>query len=98
MIRAIIDSDAFKNSAGQKFKRPLEFFLSALRLSGATVVQRRKSFSSICASSARFPLPGNNQMASQTLPDFGPPPAGCSSAGILACNSYRARLMVQNLT
>ena len=32
MIRAIIKSDAFKNSAGQKFKRPLEFFISALRL------------------------------------------------------------------
>lgn len=40
LIRAIVDSDAFKNSAGQKFKRPLEFFLSALRLSGATIIQR----------------------------------------------------------
>ena len=37
MIRAIIASDAFKNSVGQKFKRPTEFFLSALRLSGATI-------------------------------------------------------------
>jgi uncharacterized protein (DUF1800 family) len=32
IIRAIINSEDFKNSAGQKFKRPLEFFLSALRL------------------------------------------------------------------
>ena len=36
MIRAIIKSDAFKNSAGQKFKRPLEFFISALRLTETT--------------------------------------------------------------
>jgi uncharacterized protein (DUF1800 family) len=37
MIRAVIKSDAFKNSAGQKFKRPLEFFISALRLTETTV-------------------------------------------------------------
>ncbi len=36
MIRAMIRSDAFKNSAGQKFKRPLEFFLSTLRLTETT--------------------------------------------------------------
>ena len=40
MVRAIVASDSFKNSAGQKFKRPTEFFLSALRLSGATITQR----------------------------------------------------------
>jgi uncharacterized protein (DUF1800 family) len=37
MIRAIIKSDAFKNSAGQKFKRPLEFFISTLRLTETTI-------------------------------------------------------------
>ena len=37
MIRAILKSDAFKNSAGQKFKRPLEFFISALRLTETTI-------------------------------------------------------------
>jgi uncharacterized protein (DUF1800 family) len=37
LLRALFTSDAFKSSAGQKFKTPLEFFISALRLTGTTV-------------------------------------------------------------
>ena len=37
LLKAIFQSDAFKNSAGQKMKRPLEFLASALRLTDATL-------------------------------------------------------------
>ena len=37
MLRALLNSESFKASAGQKFKRPLEFFISALRVTGATI-------------------------------------------------------------
>ncbi len=37
LLKAIFQSDAFKNSAGQKMKRPLEFLASALRLTNATL-------------------------------------------------------------
>ncbi|MGA7195065.1 MAG: DUF1800 domain-containing protein [Anaerolineales bacterium] len=38
MLKAIFQSDAFKNSAGQKMKRPLDFLASALRLTNATLM------------------------------------------------------------
>jgi len=37
LLKTIFQSDAFKNSAGQKMKRPLEFLASALRLTNATL-------------------------------------------------------------
>jgi uncharacterized protein (DUF1800 family) len=37
LLKAIFQSDAFKNSAGQKMKRPLDFLASALRLTNATL-------------------------------------------------------------
>ncbi len=37
VLRALFDSDSFKASAGQKFKKPLDFFISALRVTGTTV-------------------------------------------------------------
>lgn len=37
IIRAIAQSDSFKSSAGQKFKKPLDFFISALRLTDAAI-------------------------------------------------------------
>lgn len=37
VLKAIFHSDVFKNSAGQKMKRPLEFLASALRLTNATL-------------------------------------------------------------
>lgn len=37
LLRALFRSDSFKASAGQKFKKPLDFFVSTLRLTGATV-------------------------------------------------------------
>lgn len=40
LLRALFRSESFKTSAGQKFKRPLDFFISALRVSGATIVRR----------------------------------------------------------
>jgi hypothetical protein len=36
MMRALFNSNAFKTSAGHKFKKPLDFFISALRVTGAT--------------------------------------------------------------
>jgi uncharacterized protein (DUF1800 family) len=38
VLQAIFQSDAFKNSAGLKLKRPLEFMSSALRLTNATLI------------------------------------------------------------
>ena len=38
LLKAIFQSDQFKNSAGQKMKRPLEFLASALRLTDATLM------------------------------------------------------------
>ena len=35
MLRALFSSDSFRSSAGQKFKKPLDFFISALRVTGA---------------------------------------------------------------
>ena len=40
LLRAIFASDEFKASAGQKFKRPLDFFVSVLRVTDATIVKR----------------------------------------------------------
>lgn len=40
LLRTLFDSDEFKASAGQKFKRPLDFFISTLRVSGAEIVRR----------------------------------------------------------
>ena len=40
VLKAIFQSDAFKNSAGQKLKRPLEFMISALRLTDTTFTRR----------------------------------------------------------
>ena len=37
VLKAIFSSEAFKNSAGQKMKRPMEFMVSALRLTGASL-------------------------------------------------------------
>ena len=37
LLRALFHSESFKASAGQKFKKPLDFFVSTLRLTGATV-------------------------------------------------------------
>lgn len=37
IIRAIAQSDSFKSSAGQKFKKPLDFFISALRLTDVAI-------------------------------------------------------------
>ncbi len=37
LLRAIVQSDSFKSSAGQKFKKPLDFFISTLRLTDATI-------------------------------------------------------------
>ncbi len=56
LIRAVINSDAFKNSAGQKFKRPLEFFLSALRLSDANIVQRSQKLQDYLRSLGQIPF------------------------------------------
>jgi uncharacterized protein (DUF1800 family) len=56
MIRAVINSDTFKNSAGQKFKRPLEFFLSALRLSGANIVKRSQKLQDYLRSLGQIPF------------------------------------------
>ncbi len=40
LLRALLASDEFKASVGQKFKRPLDFVVSALRVTGATVIKR----------------------------------------------------------
>ena len=37
ILRALLNSEQFKTSLGQKFKRPLDFFISALRLTDATI-------------------------------------------------------------
>lgn len=40
LLRALFQSDEFKASVGQKFKRPLDFFVSALRVTDASIVRR----------------------------------------------------------
>jgi len=37
ILRALFDSESFKASAGKKFKKPLDFFISALRVTGTAV-------------------------------------------------------------
>ncbi len=37
MMRTLLKSDEFKASVGQKFKRPLEFFISTMRVTGAEI-------------------------------------------------------------
>lgn len=37
ILRALLESDQFKASVGQKFKKPLDFFISTLRLTGTTI-------------------------------------------------------------
>ena len=36
ILRALLNSESFKTSAGQKFKKPLDFFISALRVTNTT--------------------------------------------------------------
>jgi len=43
LLRALLASDEFKASAGQKFKRPLDFFISMLRLTDATITSNARS-------------------------------------------------------
>jgi uncharacterized protein (DUF1800 family) len=43
MLRTLLASDEFKASAGQKMKRPLEFFISALRVTDAQIVRTPRS-------------------------------------------------------
>jgi uncharacterized protein (DUF1800 family) len=45
LLKAIFQSDAFKNSTGQKMKRPLEFLASALRLTNATLTGQSQQLS-----------------------------------------------------
>lgn len=42
LLRALFQSDAFKSSVGQKFKKPLDFFISALRVTDATVTRNTR--------------------------------------------------------
>jgi uncharacterized protein (DUF1800 family) len=42
LLKAIFQSDAFKNSAGRKMKRPLEFLASAMRLTNASLTGQSK--------------------------------------------------------
>jgi uncharacterized protein (DUF1800 family) len=37
IIQALLKSEQFKTSVGQKFKKPLDFFISTLRLTGTTI-------------------------------------------------------------
>jgi uncharacterized protein (DUF1800 family) len=37
LLRALLNSEAFKASAGMKFKKPLDFFISALRLTDTNI-------------------------------------------------------------
>ena len=37
ILRALLNSEPFKTSAGQKFKKPLDFFISTLRLTDTTI-------------------------------------------------------------
>jgi uncharacterized protein (DUF1800 family) len=37
ILRALLKSEQFKTSVGQKFKKPLDFFISTLRLTGTTI-------------------------------------------------------------
>ncbi|NOY99917.1 MAG: DUF1800 domain-containing protein [Chloroflexi bacterium] len=43
MLRVLLRSDEFRNSAGQKVKRPLEFFISALRVTNARIGSRSRA-------------------------------------------------------
>ena len=43
VLRALFASSEFRSSAGLKFKRPLEFFVSALRLTGAHFASRPRA-------------------------------------------------------
>lgn len=43
MLRVLLNTDEFKASAGKKLKRPLEFFISALRVTGVTLNLRGRS-------------------------------------------------------
>jgi len=42
LLKAIFQSEAFRNSAGHKLKRPLEFLASAMRLTDATLTGQSK--------------------------------------------------------
>jgi len=42
IFRALLNSDQFKTSVGQKFKKPLDFFISTLRLTGTTLTGNSK--------------------------------------------------------
>lgn len=43
LLRTLFRSESFKASAGQKFKKPLDFFVSTLRLTGASVRQNTRA-------------------------------------------------------
>ncbi|HVF24654.1 MAG TPA: DUF1800 family protein [Anaerolineales bacterium] len=42
LLRAILNSDAFKSSAGMKFKTPLDFFISTLRVTDTKITENSR--------------------------------------------------------
>ena len=42
LLRAIVNSEAFKSSAGMKFKKPLDFFISALRVTDTKITENSR--------------------------------------------------------
>jgi uncharacterized protein (DUF1800 family) len=42
LLRAILNSEAFKSSAGMKFKKPLDFFISTLRVTDTKITENSR--------------------------------------------------------
>ncbi|MBT3336482.1 MAG: DUF1800 family protein [Anaerolineae bacterium] len=56
MLRTLLHSDEFKASAGQKMKRPLEFFISALRVTDAKIQRTPRALTTYLRQMGQMPF------------------------------------------
>ena len=56
MMRTLLKSDEFKASVGQKFKRPLEFFISTMRVTGAEIRHTPRALTNQLRQMGQMPL------------------------------------------
>jgi uncharacterized protein (DUF1800 family) len=56
MMRTLLHSDEFKASAGQKFKRPLEFFISSLRVTSAEIRRTPRALTTYLRQMGQMPF------------------------------------------
>ena len=86
LLKAIFQSDAFKNSAGQKMKRPLDFLASTLRLTNATLTGQSQQLTQHVKLLGQIPFDWQFPNGFPDVASF-----WATTSGLLAAEAVRAR-------